>query len=584
MNHKSRAPLRLVLVTDGGTIPNWLYKSLDAVEGSKVATVVLALHAARREGRKLPRLLFSLYERIDRYLFRSEADALAPIDLQSALPTCRVVNLGHALAGPQPVNTALVRALEEEHIDVVLDPFCLLPDAGLADLSTYGVWSVPFGHGGDPKTQSTPAFWEVIEGRPSTETRLCVQRKGYSGKRLLYSAVAPTDRRSVSRSKSRLCWRISAALARALLRLGEDPAAFVQRLAASAPVDVVNGPSGAPAGAPGNVEMLRAGTRLVRRYASDQWTRTLYREQWALAYRRGSSDRPGAGPFHTLVPPVDRYWADPFPIRVGNEYYIFHEEAPLSHYKGTIVLSVVDDAGKTAAPIPILEKDYHLSYPFVFQWDGEFFMIPETAGHHRVELYHCVTFPSRWKLERVLLSGLAASDPTPAFVFGKWWLFAGIPVSGAGTSVELHLFSAASPLGPWTPHRDNPVKSDVRSARPAGRIFEHDGHFYRPAQDCSRRYVYAVSINRILQLNPDTYREVEVDKIVPTREPTVVGVHTFNVAGDLTVIDCLVRRRKFLTHPWRRTLQLDGVGQRATTDAAARVPAAAPHRSHSSVP
>src|SRR5438093_1026178 len=170
MNHKSRAPLRLLLVTDGGTIPNWLYKCLDAVEGSNVATVVLALHPARNERRKLRRLLFSLYERIDRYLFRSEADALVPIDLQSALPTCRVVNLRHALAGSQPVNTALVRALEEEHIDVVLDPLCLLPDAGLADLSTYGVWSVPFGHGGQPRTKSTPGCWEVIEWTPSSGT------------------------------------------------------------------------------------------------------------------------------------------------------------------------------------------------------------------------------------------------------------------------------------------------------------------------------------------------------------------------------------------------------------------------------
>ena len=575
MKHTSRAPLHLLLVTDGRTIPNWLYTCLHAVEESKVATVVLALLAARTEGRTLRHVLFSLYERIDRSLFRSDADALVPIRLQSALPGCRVVNLRH---------TALVPALEEAHIDVVLDPFCLLPDAGLADRSTYGVWSMPFGHSGDPRTQSTPGFWEVIEGRPSTETRLCVQWKGYGGKHVLYLSVAPTDRRSVSRSKSRLYWRISAGLARSLQRLAADPDAFVQRLAASPPSDVADTPSGGPAGAPGNLEMLQAGARLVRRYASDKWMRTLYREHWTLAYRHGRGDRPATGPFHTLVPPVDRYWADPFPVRVGNEYYIFHEEAPLSHYKGTIVLSVVDNAGKTAGPIPILEKDYHLSYPFVFQWDGEFFMIPETAGHHRVELYHCVTFPSRWKLERVLLSGLAASDPTPAFVFGKWWLFAGIPVSGAGTSVELHLFYADSPLGPWTPHRANPVKSDVRSARPAGRIFENDGQFYRPAQDCSRRYGYAVSINRILQLNPDTYREVEVDKIVPTRDPTVVGVHTFNVAGDLTVIDCLVRRRKILTKPWRRTLQLDGVGHRGWTDAAARVSRAAPPRSHSSVP
>src|SRR5256885_10532102 len=197
-------------------------------------------------------------------------------------------------------------------------------------------------------------------------------------------------------------------------------------------------------------------------------------------------------------------------------------------------------------------------------------MIPETAAHRRVELSHCVAFPSRWKLARVLLSGLAASDPSPAFVFGKWWLFAGIPVSGTGASVELHLFHADSPLGPWTPHRANPVKSDVRSARPAGRIFESDGQFYRPAQDCSRRYGYAVSINRILQLNPDTYREVEVDKIVPTREPTVVGVHTFNVAGDLTAIDFLVGGRKFFSQPRRPTPPRERTAPTRWTTAAAR--------------
>src|SRR5205807_4098018 len=144
----------------------------------------------------------------------------------------------------------------------------------LADLCTYGVWSVPFGQSGDPRTQSTPAFWEVIEGRPSTETHLCIDLKGSDGKRSIYRCVAPTDRRSLSRNKNRVYWKISAALARSIQRVGDDPAAFVERLKASAPVDVVNRPSGAPTGAPGNLEMLQAGTRLVRRYASDTWMRT----------------------------------------------------------------------------------------------------------------------------------------------------------------------------------------------------------------------------------------------------------------------------------------------------------------------
>src|SRR5206468_9274550 len=184
--------------------------------------------------------------------------------LQSALPTCRVVNLRHALAGSQPVNTALVRALEEEHIDVVLDPFCLLPDAGLADLSTYGVWSVPFGHGGDPRTQSTPAFWEVVERTPSTETRLCVHWKGSDSKRALYLSVAPTDHRSVSRSQNHVYSKVSAALARSIQRLWEDPHAFLERLKAAAPFDATSSPSRVP----GNLDMVRAATSLIRRYVS----------------------------------------------------------------------------------------------------------------------------------------------------------------------------------------------------------------------------------------------------------------------------------------------------------------------------
>src|SRR5207249_5024391 len=152
-----------------------------------------------------------------------------------------------------------------------------------------------------------------------------------------------------------------------------------------------------------------------------------------------------------------------------------------------------------------LETYYHLSYPFVFQWDGDFFMMPETASRRQVELYRCVDFPARWKLERVVLRDLKALDPTPALLLGRWWLFANAPAYGAGSMDELHLFYSDSPLGPWTPHRDNPIKSDVRSARPAGRIFENHGEFYRPAQDCSTRYGSAVVINRILQLRSEEH-------------------------------------------------------------------------------
>src|SRR5437762_10713426 len=88
---QSRAPLHLLLVTDGRTIPNWLYKCLDAVEGSKVAPVVLALLAARTEGRTVRHVLSALRGRVARSLFRSGAVALVPVRLRSALPGGRSV-------------------------------------------------------------------------------------------------------------------------------------------------------------------------------------------------------------------------------------------------------------------------------------------------------------------------------------------------------------------------------------------------------------------------------------------------------------------------------------------------------------
>jgi len=547
-HHNSRAPLRLLLVTDGDTIPTWLGKCVQDVERSEAATCVLVLRTAPEEARgvfrfvqRLRQFLFWLYQIVDRRLFRGFPDAHAPINLQSALPKCRLVERADLL--------------QAEPLDVVLDPFCLLPDGWLAERSRYGVWSMTFDQNGDQRTQSTPAFWEVIEGRPSTETRLCIHRKGLSKTLSLYVSVAPTNRRSVSRSQNHVYWKISAALARNIQILWEDPDAFLERLKAAASFDVTRNPSLAP----GNLEMLRAGTLLLRRYVADKWTSTLYREQWALAYRHGTGDRLPSGTIHQLIPPMDRFWADPFPIQVGNDYYIFHEELLFSTGKGSIVLTVVDDKGRCDRPIPILETDYHLSYPFVFQWDGDFFMMPETASRRRVEVYRCVDFPVHWKLERVVLRDLTALDPTPALLFGRWWLFANIPAYGAGHLDELHLFYSDSPLGPWTPHRDNPIKSDVRSARPAGRIFENQGEFYRPAQDCSTRYGSAVVLNRILQLNPETYEEIEMGRVGPNWGPQVEGVHTFNVAGNMTVIDCLLRRRKFWTDS-RSDARLPGAG------------------------
>ena len=114
-----------------------------------------------------------------------------------------------------------------------------------------------------------------------------------------------------------------------------------------------------------------------------------------------------------------------------------------------------------------------------------------------------------------------------------------------GSSLDaLHLFYADSLFADeWTPHRSNPVVKDIRSARPAGRIFMQDGRLIRPSQDSSRRYGYALRFNRITTLDENDYAETAVSTFRPPGGK-MLATHTFNQAGELTVIDAIIRRRK----------------------------------------
>jgi hypothetical protein len=137
-------------------------------------------------------------------------------------------------------------------------------------------------------------------------------------------------------------------------------------------------------------------------------------------------------------------------------------------------------------------------------------------------------------------------DPTLFQCQGKWWMFVNqIETEGASPWDELFLYYSNSPLSDtWTPHQRNPVVSDVRSARPAGRLFLHNGHLYRPSQNCSEHYGYGFNICEITKLTETDYEEKIVSRVEPKWDKSVVSTHTFNYEDGLTVIDGQLRRRR----------------------------------------
>jgi hypothetical protein len=194
--------------------------------------------------------------------------------------------------------------------------------------------------------------------------------------------------------------------------------------------------------------------------------------------------------------------ADPFMLQVGGAWYMFFEVLPKGDNRGRIAVASSDDALVWRYLQVVLTEDYHLSYPYVFESGGRYYMIPETLQPRAIQIYTAVSFPTEWRLVADLVN-IEAADPSILQHDGKWWLFA-----CTRRNDQLSLYYADDPMGPWMAHPGNPiVDGNAQAARPAGRVLSAGGRLIRFAQDCSERYGSRVRAYEILQLTTETYEE-----------------------------------------------------------------------------
>jgi hypothetical protein len=234
-----------------------------------------------------------------------------------------------------------------------------------------------------------------------------------------------------------------------------------------------------------------------------QLTKTLENKLWRQWFPyRGvlmtgvhlEGDKLDWGALKAQVPPRGACWSNPFILKKQNTSYLFFEEYIQAKKDGHISCTVVENDGEISGPLVVLQRPYKLSYPFIFEYRGEFYMIPSTAQNHAIEVYRCARFPDQWEYHKTIMHDVSSINATLIEHSMRWWMFAGM-------EDELHLFYTDDPLSEnWTPHPMNPIVSDVRSALPAGRIFRRDGGLVRPARDSSLRQGRSVSFYRITKL------------------------------------------------------------------------------------
>ncbi len=199
--------------------------------------------------------------------------------------------------------------------------------------------------------------------------------------------------------------------------------------------------------------------------------------------------------------------ADPFIIKSNETWYMFFEVLESNSGIGSIGLASSKDSYNWIYDKIVLKEPFHLSYPYIFKFENDYYLCPESCASGATYLYRAVEFPYYWKRIETLVIGDQFVDPTLFFKDNLWWLMLGVR-----SCDKLYLYHADKLQGPYLPHPLNPVVSgNKQTTRPAGRPFLWKNRLFRFGQDSTKTYGGHFGAIIIVRLSQTEYIEKKVN-------------------------------------------------------------------------
>ena len=551
--------LRIGILIDCFSVPAWFYSMIEKINEGNYAEIVLIVTKKTKQTKKnsftanlkknYRHILYIIYRKFEDKLFPVVPCAFTNKDLKllvSGIPVLEIIP--HEKKFSDYINLADVELMRQYDIDVFIRGGFRILKGDVLKSAKFGVWS--FHHGDNNVNRGGPAgVWESIEGWREMGSVLQILTEDLDAGDILFRSWSQRKVILINEGLQAVYWKSVSFIPRKLkelYELGGD--AFKARIEKAN--QGISFYSNRLYTTPTNSEFIKKILKkIVIKLKSKIWFLFNF-EQWILLYCFSKEGKPATSIFRykRITAPKDRFWADPCVVYKNNYYYIFLEELIYKQNKGKAHIAVIqmDNKGNYTKPEIVLKRDYHLSYPFVFEYKGDYYMIPETMENSTIELYKCSSFPDKWDFVKNLKENIKAADTTIFEKDGKVWMFTNIRENeGASVYDELFLFYADNLLSDqWVSHPKNPIVSDVKSARPAGALFYKDSKLFRPSQDCSYRYGYATVINEVFEMSTTDYNEKPVSQILPKWSKDIVATHTLSHQNKLTVIDAMIKRRK----------------------------------------
>ncbi|MDO9254427.1 MAG: hypothetical protein Q7U54_02855 [Bacteroidales bacterium] len=404
----------------------------------------------------------------------------------------------------------------------------------ILEAAKYGVWS--YHHDDDHKYRGVPTgFWEILFADHVNAAILQRLTDKLDSGVILHKAYFATINHSWEANLNNLLQSSTEWPLQVCSKIENGNTEFLS---------VANSSESAIYKTPGNLKMIRFLLKVAINKLKFHYRDLFLSEKWNVGIISLPAEELVKQGNHTIPEPVwlsinkrkSVFHADPFGFVEGGSYHIICEEYDYKSPKGILTSYQVDrQTNQVEKKTVALEKNHHLAYPYLFEFENIHYCIPENSEGNSVDLYRYEIAEGKLVFDQTLIENLKAVDTSMFFHEGTWWLFF---TDKKATNERLNIWYSENLRGPFKPHSNNPVKVDIRSSRPAGNPFILDGKLLRPAQDCSIRSGRRISINQVLKLTPNDFVEVEYATLNPALTSKFRdGMHTFCVAEGVIIVD-----------------------------------------------
>lgn len=267
-----------------------------------------------------------------------------------------------------------------------------------------------------------------------------------------------------------------------------------------------------------------------------------FRHRWHIGYlKKNDLNNLDFSNATTIKNPKGRFLADPFVIKKSNRVICFAEDYDFQKNIGWISAIEIINEKDYKFLGPVINEDFHMSFPFLLEFNNELYMIPETYQSNSIRLYKCIDFPMKWEFQKELINDFKAVDSMVFEYNGLWWLLTNkIRKDSVDENSALYAYYADNPLSEkWNPHKLNPIVIHSEYARNGG-IIKKDGQIYRIRQQHGGKGVFygkSFSVSKIIKLTPDSFKEEMIQRVIPDFFKGISGCHTLNQNSNYTVFD-----------------------------------------------